>query len=129
MHRRNSKKRELIKRIAVYSVMSLAVVTIVTGLVLFMMGYRLNFDDRHLQQGALVQFRSNPSRAMVLVDGESIGVRTPGKSSILPGEHKFEMWREGYKTWSKTINLTAGTLTWLNYALLIPEELEVEQVR
>jgi hypothetical protein len=128
MHRRNSKKREFIKRTVVYAVMSLAVVTIATGLVLFMMGYRLNLDDRHLQQGALVQFGSTPGRAMVFVDGKSIGVRTPGKSSILPGEHKFEMRRDGYETWSKTVNLNPGTLTWLNYALLVPEELEVEPV-
>jgi len=36
------------------------------------------------------------------------------------------MWRDGYETWQKNIDIKQGTLTWLNYALLVPKDLAVK---
>ncbi|MDN5275908.1 MAG: hypothetical protein JWN33_557 [Candidatus Saccharibacteria bacterium] len=121
MYKKPSKKKELVQRIAVYSVMSLAVLVIVTGIILFILGYRLDSNNGTLEQNALVQFASKPSGATVAIDGVDIGPRTPSKQSIMAGTHSFSMARTGYETWTKTLPTNAGTLTWLDYARLIPK--------
>ncbi len=121
MYRRSSKKKELMKRIAVYVAMTFSVITIVAGLVLVTLGYRFDGDNGHLEQGALVQFATIPSGATIEIDGKAIGAKTPAKNSVLAGTHKFIMWRDGYETWQKTLDIKAGTLTWFNYTRLVPK--------
>lgn len=128
MYRRLSRKQEIFRRVLVYTLMSLTVITTASLIVLFTLGYRFDSSEGRLQQGSLVQFGSTPSGATVSIDGVAMGSRTPSKSSILPGQHNFAIWRDGYELWEKTINIKAGTLTWLNYALLVPKKLTVEPV-
>lgn len=128
MYRRASKKKELIKRIAVYAAMTVSVVVIVAGLVFVILGYRFDTDNGRVEQSALLQFATNPSGATIEIDGAAIGPKTPTKSSVLAGTHKFVMWRDGYETWQKTLDIKAGTLTWLNYARLVPKNRTVAAV-
>lgn len=127
MYRQSSKRKALIKRIAVSVVMVFSVILTVTLITLFMLGYRLNTSDGDVERYAFFQFGSIPSGATIAVDGEIIG-KTPNKSSVPAGEHTVEMWRDGYETWQKTVNVSSGTLKWLNYTLLIPKDLSVEPV-
>jgi len=129
MYHRPSKQALLIRRILTYALMVIAVVAIVLVCVLFILGYRPTLQGT-LQQGALVQFGSRPGGAVVQVDGKSSGIsgNTPTKALIDPGEHNFTIAKQGYDTWSKTLKLTAGTLTWLDYARLIPASLPVSSV-
>lgn len=120
MKRKPSKKIELIKRIAVYVAMTLSVLIIVSGLILILLGYRFDTDNGRVEQGGLVQFATIPTGATVEVDGKVISSRTPTKSSVIAGSHEFVMWREGYQTWRKTVNVEAGTLLWLTYPRLVP---------
>lgn len=108
--------------------MTIAVVSIVTVIVLFMLGFRLNTNKGNLEQYAFLQFSSTPSGATVTVDGAVIGSKTPNKTSVPAGKHEIMMWRDGYETWHKSIDIKAGTLTWLNYTLLVPKKLPIEAV-
>jgi len=128
MYRRASKKKELIKRIAVYTAMTISVFIIVTGLVFVTLGYRFDTDNGRVEQGGLLQFATIPSGATIEIDGVAISPKTPAKSSVLAGTHKFVMWRDGYETWQKTLDIKAGTLTWLNYARLVPKNRTVTSV-
>ncbi len=128
MYHQPSKRKRLINLIAVYTIMTIAVVSIVTVIVLFMLGFRLNANGGNLEQYAFLQFSSTPSGATVTVDGAVIGSKTPNKISIPAGKHEIMMWRDGYETWHKTVDIKAGTLTWLNYTLLVPKNLSVEVV-
>jgi len=128
MYRRPSKKKELIKRIAVYTAMTFSVLVIVTGLVFVTLGYRFDTDNGRVEQGALLQFETIPSGATIEIDGTAISARTPAKSSVMAGTHKFVMWRDGYETWQKTLDIKAGTLTWLNYTRLVPKNRPVASV-
>jgi hypothetical protein len=93
-----------------------------------MLGYRFDSKQGNLEQNAFLQFSSTPSGATVSIDGNVIGSKTSSKSSVQAGRHTIIMWRDGYQTWQKTINVQAGTLTWLNYTLLIPNKLPIESV-
>jgi len=128
MFKRPTKKQLLIRRIITYTVMILAVIVIVSGTILFILGYRLDSDKGRLEQGALVQFDSRPNGAEVAIDGASINANTPSKQTVVAGRHQFVVNKPGYETWSKTLNVKAGTLEWLDYLLLVPKNLKTESV-
>ena len=128
MFRRLTKKQLLIRRIVTYVVMILAVIVIVAGTILFILGYRLDSQKGRLEQGALVQFDSKPNGADVLIDSKSINANTPSKQTVVAGPHLFTFNKVGYDGWSKTLNVKAGTLEWLDYILLVPKNLPTESV-
>lgn len=108
--------------------MVLSVGVVATLITLFMLGYRFDSNKGNLEQDAFLQFSSTPSGATVSIDGSVVGSNTPSKSSVQAGKHDIVMWRDGYQTWQKTVNVSSGTLTWLNYTLLVPKKLTVEPV-
>lgn len=128
MFKKPTKKQFLIRRIILSSIATLAVIIIATVTILFMMGYRLDSGNGRLEQGALLQFDSRPNGADVFVDGQNIGSRTATKQTVIAGTHTVKMSKSGYQDWSRTLNLTAGTLTWLDYTRLVPNERPVQTV-
>ncbi|MDB5162178.1 MAG: hypothetical protein JWM52_686 [Candidatus Saccharibacteria bacterium] len=128
MFRRPTKKQLLIRRIIVSIVSVFAVLVIMTGAILFILGYRIDSEKGSLEQGALLQFDSTPSAAMVTIDGKTLGPRTATKQTVIAGTHSFIVSREGYQDWTKTLTVKAGTLTWLDYVRLVPKNLQIEKI-
>ena len=128
MYHPPSKKKQITTRFLIYGLMTISVIGIVTVLVLLMLGYRVDSQDGSIEQVGFMQYSTTPQGATIEVDGEVLRAKTDAKGSVLPGEHEFVMWREGYETWRKSLTIEAGTLTWLNYARLIPKERPVESV-
>lgn len=128
MKKISKKKIELIKRIVTYTVMAVSVCVTVIVITLLVLGFRLNVNDRQVEQYAFLQFSSTPAGATITIDGQPIASKTPSKSSVKEGSHKIEIQKTGYSAWSKEVNVKAGTLTWLNYALLVPKVLTVEPI-
>lgn len=56
----------------------------------------------------IISVRSTPYLADVYLDGQDMGY-TPAKLSLPPGKHTVRFEKQGYKTWSKEITLTAGS--------------------
>lgn len=108
--------------------MSIAVITLVTALVMVILGYRFNGDDGKIEQGGLVQFSSQPSGASVALDGVNFGSRTATKTTMTAGSHVVSMSRTGYQEWRKSINVVPGAVLWLNYARLVPIKLPVSKM-
>lgn len=129
MYRRPSKKQQVIQRTLGLIAMVVSVLVIVTVTILFILGYRLDSINGRLEQGALVQFDSTPPGARVSIDGEPINAETPTKRSIIDGAHSFLVERDGYRPWAKSLDLEAGTLTWLDYIRMVPNDLKRETVR
>lgn len=128
MFKKPTKKQFIIRRIILSSVATLAVIIIATSAILFMLGYRLDGGNGKLEQGALLQFDSAPNGADVFVDGQNIGSRTAAKKTVVAGTHTIKISRTGYQDWNRTLDIEAGTLTWLDYARLVPNERPVETV-
>ncbi len=122
MYRRPSKKQQLIRRILVYTAMTLLVAITVTGLIFVILGYRIDTNNGQIERSALLQYKTTPAGATISVDGKMLGLRTPAKNTIIEGMHTFVMQRDGYETWQKTMDIKAGTLTWLDYVRLIPKD-------
>lgn len=129
MHHKLFENKVLVKRIVVYAVMTLSVVAIVSSIVLFvLLGYRFDSDNGKIEQYAMLQFNSDPAGASVAVDGAYLSNLTPSKVTLKSGSHAVTMEKTGYETWSKTVDIKAGALGWLNYALLVPTVLTVEPI-
>jgi hypothetical protein len=128
MFRRPTQKQLLLRRTITLSVMFFAVIIIVTGTILFILGYRLDSNKGRIEQGALVQFDSRPNGANVSIDGKSIFSNTPSKQTVVAGTRSFKVERDQYETWTKTLAIKAGTLQWFDYIRLVPKNLPVESV-
>jgi hypothetical protein len=124
MYHPSSKRKELIQRIAIYTVMCTAIAGLVVALVFFMLGYQFNKSDGKIEQGGLVQFDSRPNGADVSIDGANLGARTPSKVTLGSGSHFISMQRSGYKTWQKSVSVVPGSVLWLNYARLVPTDIK-----
>jgi hypothetical protein len=123
MYHQPSKRKQLIRRIVSYAVMTVAVVTLVTVLVFVMLGYRYNRNDGKIEQGGLVQFDSQPNGANISIDNSPFRTRTPSKTTLTSGNHTITMGRSGYDTWQKTVGIVPGSVLWLSYTRLIPTRL------
>lgn len=108
--------------------MVLIIGIIVTILIFIILGYRVDINNGRVERSALLQFKSDPSGAMVLVDGVDTGIKTADKYAIVEGVHSFQVKKDGYEIWQKTLDIKAGTLTWLNYIRLIPTSRPIDAV-
>ena len=120
MHKPKSKLRERTQLVFIYTLMILAIVSMLTVLVLIVQGYRYNRFDNRIEQGGLVQFNSRPSGASVSVDDIQLANRTASKITLTAGEHTVKFTRDNFMSWEKTATVKPGGVLWLNYALLFP---------
>jgi len=128
MYHPSSKKKELAARVLTYGLMCIAIVTLLVVSLFYTLGYRFDAKDHKLELSGLVQFVTTPSNGVVEIDGARHDQATPTKETVMAGSHEFVMWKEGYETWRKTLDVDAGTLTWLNYTRLVPKSRPVENV-
>lgn len=128
MYKQPPKRQQVVRRAIVYSVMSVAVAVLVTILIFVMLGYQFNRTDGRIEQGGLVQFSTRPTGASVNIDGNNLGATTTTKSTLASGEHHIRMERANYKPWQKTVQVVPGSILWLNYARLVPNNLEQSNI-
>ena len=128
MYKQPPKKKIVRRLIVIYGVMIALIASLVTLLVFFMLGYRFDGQEQRFEQTGLVQFDSEPRGAIVEVNKKRLSGKTATKTVVSQGTHEFAMWREGYETWWKQLAIQAGTVTWLDYARLIPKERPVESI-
>lgn len=120
MKRQVSRRRQPWLRTAIYSFMTLVVTVIVAMLMLVVLGYQFNKKDGRIEQGALLQFESTPTGAAVTLDQTPFSALTNTKTTVDRGSHFVQYNLSGYRTWQKTISVSAGQIGWLSYARLIP---------
>lgn len=109
--------------------MTLVVIAISAICILLVLGYRFDFKDGDVEQGALLQFRSFPANATIELDKQTLSFGTPGKKNVAAGLHTVSYTLKGYHAWNKTVSAHRSELLWLNYARLIPEKLQTKNVR
>ncbi|HET9412333.1 MAG TPA: PEGA domain-containing protein [Candidatus Saccharimonadales bacterium] len=124
-----SKRAQLALRFFTYGVMTLATVVLTTLAIFYAMGYRFNQSSLEFEQGGLVQFRSLPEAATVVVDGVAQNFKTPGRANFPAGDHTIVMQLSGYRDWQRTVSLAPGQLLWLNYARLFPTSITTVPVK
>ena len=104
-----NKKKQSLKVIISEAIMVLAVVVTVAILALVVSGYWVNSDFK-VEQNGMLQISSVPTGANVNIDGEASSwlQRTNTSKILSSGEHTVTLSKDGYDTWSKTINVPEG---------------------
>ncbi len=124
----NKVKKQRQKRLVItYAAMALVIVVISAVCVALVLGWR--FSGGEVKKGALLQFASFPSGATIALDGTILGLKTPGKRDVDAGEHNVTISKEDYRSWNKRVDLEPGEVRWLNYARLIPKEVETKVLK
>lgn len=123
-----SKKAQLAVRFFTYGVMTISTVLLTILAIYYAMGYRFN-DNLAIEQGGIIEFRTEPSNAVITLDGQPTGRQTPNRTFARAGEHVVTMRLQGYRDWSKNIVLQPGQLLWLDYVRFIPQSVTTSPVR
>lgn len=122
------KRRKKLKLVLLYIIMSFSIIITVMFMIFFILGYRFDANKGQIEQHAFLQFNSFPTGATIKVDGVELGSKTPSKTSIPAGKHEIIMQKSGYERWSKIIDIKPGTMTWMDYAILVPNKPLIESV-
>ncbi|MBR3236152.1 PEGA domain-containing protein [Candidatus Saccharibacteria bacterium] len=118
MDAEKKQRRQSLKVIFSEAIMVLAVVVSVVVLALIVSGYWINSDFKVERQGML-QISSMPAGADVSIDGDTAWLQRTNTSKVLSsGEHTVVLTKEGYDSWTKTINIQEGLLYRLHYPRL-----------
>ena len=100
-------------------IMVITVILTVSVLGFVVSGYWLGSDFTIERQGML-QIYSIPTGADISIDGSSTSwlQRTNTSKTLAAGEHTITLTKDGYDSWSRTVNITEGLLYRLHYPRL-----------
>ncbi len=60
------------------------------------------------KRSSSISIRSEPSSADIYIDGRYSGITPDDVTELKPGRYKVEVRKEGYRTWSKSMDVKAG---------------------
>lgn len=127
MDKERKKRKQNLKIIITETIMTLSVIVLVVILTFVAMGYKVS-GDGEVSQNGLLQVSSRPTGASVTIDGDTLFLHTDTSRSLSSGEHTVELARDGYDTWSKTIEIKPGLLYKLDYPRLFKTDRETKQM-
>jgi hypothetical protein len=102
---------------------------VVTGtyiLTRYTQGFEIDPETRSLVQNGLVLVESEPVESAVFIDNKDSGEVTPSRVTLPVGQHTVRLQADGYRTWSKSFQIVGSDLVWMNYPMLIPENITTE---
>ena len=108
------------RRVIISEILMVVTVIITVSILAFVVsGYWVGSDFKIERQG-LLQIYSTPTGADVEIDNSPSSwlQRTNTSKTLAAGEHTIKLEKEGYDSWSRTINITEGLLYRLHYPRL-----------
>lgn len=123
MHGHVADRKHYIIVTIVYTLLTVAVLVGTFLLVAVGKGYYYDRETGEVIQNGLVLLESHPVSAQIYLDGAKKR-QTPRRMTIESGKHEIKLERSGYRTWQKTFMLEPAEVLWLNYPLMIAEELK-----
>jgi hypothetical protein len=91
-------------------------------------GYDIDRKTGAVIQNGLVFLSAYPEPATIYVNGEQKG-QTDARMALPAAEYNFELRRDGYRTWKRTIDLVGGSVERLTYPTLFPEKLATKDLQ
>lgn len=98
VYKRNNRLRTLITVL-----FWLFVISTTIGLVLFSEGYSVSLDEQKITQNGALHIDSSPDGAVVYLNGKKRGQTPLSLPSVKPGDHKLEIIKTGFTSWSGDI--------------------------
>ena len=122
------RRRRAIKVIITDIIMAVSVVAIVAILVAAVAGWRIN-SDFTVEQNGLLSVKTFPAGAKIIVDDKELEQVSNFSKMLSGGKHNVVLQRDGYESWKKTIEITPGWLTRLEYARLFKQNRDKNIIR
>ena len=121
-------RRQSLRVIISETIMVFTIIIMVSVLAFVVSGYWLNANFEVERQGML-QISSVPTGANVSVDGDSSWLQRTNTSKVLSsGAHQIILTKDGYDSWSKTVDIKEGLLYRIQYPRLFLTEREKSTV-
>jgi hypothetical protein len=120
--------RHLLKRILIglgYAALSVLVVVFTVALVAYGQGYVYDFKTGRIIKTGLVLIQSTPTGAQVTQNGKVLKKKTTYRGSFESGSYTFEVTKDGFHSWKKTLQVVASEVTLAHYVILIPKKPKV----
>jgi hypothetical protein len=115
-------KRHTIRLYVGYALIGLALVLITTILLYQAYGYGVDRKGNVIQNG-LVFLSSQPEGGKIYLDGERYKADTNTRMTLLAGQHKLRIERDGYHTWQRALTVEGGSVERFDYPILYPTRL------
>lgn len=100
-----------------------AIALILTTTILLYQAYGFGVD-KHGQviQNGLVFVSSTPNPANIMVNGQ-LRDQTNTRLNLPAGQYRFEVTRDGYRTWKRAVSVEGGSVEHFDYPFLFPNKL------
>ncbi len=96
----------------VFAVCFLAVAPVV---IFYTAGYRYNAKKGKIERNGTVIIDSRPRSASISLDGRDLADKTPiTLQDMAPGNHRFDVRKDGYTSWTKTLDVRPEYVTFIN---------------
>jgi hypothetical protein len=100
-----------------------AIAIVLATIILLYNAYGFGLKNGQVVQNGLVFVSSTPTTANVLVNGQLYKDKTNTRLLLPGGQYTIEVQRDGYRTWRRAISVEGGSVSRLDYPLLIPSKL------
>jgi hypothetical protein len=122
------KKAHIIRLYIGYFLMAVAI-SIGTLILLFeVSGYDYDRKTGTVIQNGLVFVDAHPEQATIFLNGAQEG-QTDTRLTLPANKYDFELRRDGYRTWKRSLQLDGGSIERMVYPFLFPEKLEPKDVQ
>ena len=96
-------------------------------LILYSLGFKYNWQKNRLEKTGVFFIKSFPKNSEVYLDGQPIGKKTPTQiTRLLAKNYQLEIKKEGYRPWSKNLEILPQITTFIEDVSLFKEELNPE---
>ncbi len=125
----NRRRKRAIKVFITEGFMVIAIICLVVLTTMVATGYNVKpSDDGLIERTGLVAIQSIPTGANIAIDADEIFGWTNLSRSMTQGEHEIVLSKEGYESWTKKINVTAGLYYRLSYPRLFLSNMVEEKI-
>lgn len=98
-------------------------------LVAFASGYNVDLINWEVTSSGLIKLNTNPTGADIKINSKRLNKKTPYQiEGAKLGEITVEYTKEGYHDWLSRYIVSGGEVTFADYALLIPKNIEIKQI-
>lgn len=104
-----------------YLGVTLAVIGVTVALVAYGNDYSYDFSSHRIIQKGHVIINSLPNGVRVTADGKLLNKKTPYQAAYKVGLHSFELVKDGFLPWKKTLEVVAGQVSLARYVILMPQ--------
>ncbi len=98
-------------------------------IIIMAFGYRLEYKEATFVETGIISIKSYPDKAEISLNNKLYGSKTPlWISGLIPGKYKINLSKEGYYSWTKTLDVNPRMVTKAEEILLLPTHVTSESI-